>query len=882
MEKIDGIVTKVLWSKDDDVLALMRYDTSVGVIDGKIGFRSRSVAVGDAFVAKGRWKVQRGRSEEVFQARSIRPSLPSNPETSVEWLRRTFDPLLHGVTQASATSFVARHGVVSGLVGAPTEVVASLSETPAVHASALATAWGRAMSNHRVLGLLEKAAVPAHACETILDRFRDEAYAAVSADPYVVAPLPGVGFDMADGIGAVLGVAKDDPRRVEAALSESLRRVETEGHTWVDVGELERAMTALEVPVDVAMRHAAVHARDGESTLRIEAVDGRYRAQFDETRAAEETVASVVAERVARAPVDAGRADRVLEEERFARLDEVQREGVRMGASRALSVLTGGPGTGKSTVLEAVVASCDPAETVFACAPTQMAAKRLTEAAGVPAQTVHSLLEAREDADGSVWGRNASNPLPDGCVVVVDEVSMLDVRTFAALMDALPPRSRLLLVGDAEQLPSVGAGAVLNDLLTAGGGDAVPHTRLVNVYRTARDSQIATCAKSIARGDVPAVDSSFTGGVAFFEHVGDAVLARVEWCVVDAMMERRKLTPKDVVVLVPQGPGPYGYHRINERLSKRLNPKGAEIPGLKKGPGDPPEMPVPRVGDRVMSRLKDKALGLSNGETGTLVGHGRDGARAYLEVALDRGETVRFPAHAWRQLGLAYAVTTHKSQGSQYAAVVMVCVKEHAHMLDRTLVYTGWTRAKSTVMVVGQREAFETSLADVKATRRRTSLRAEIERRMGIPLTPDAPSDTAPDATVEAAPAPSVGPGREEHVAAPVPAAPRTPPVRRPPVPKRRPPPVPPARTGEPARAPAPPPTVARPTAAAASPTVRRPPAPKRRPSPVVPVTPDVAAPPAPTAAPHVPTCAPSTRAPSPVRRPHRRPTAPSVPTPSP
>lgn len=863
MERIAGIVVKVLWSRDDDVLALMRYDTSVGMVDGKVGFRSRSVGVGDAFVANGRWKKQRGRADEVFQARSIRASLPSSPEASVEWLLRTFGDAGLGVDAASVNRFVDAHGPVSSLVGVDASVVSSLSAHPARHAASLVTAWGRAMSNHRALALLEEASVSAHAAEAILDRFRDSAHDVLVADPFEVAPLPGVGFEIADDVARVLGIAKDDPRRVEAALRETLRRTEGEGHTWTDVADVEAVMKSLEIPPDVAMRHAALHARDVGSALRIEAVGGRYRVQMNGTRTDEERIAAVVAERVGRPALSTSRADAVLSGERFARLDEVQRAGVRMGAGRALSVLTGGPGTGKSTVLEAVVASCDPSETVLACAPTQMAAKRLTEAAGVPAQTVHALLEAKEDGGGSVWGRNASNPLPDGCTVVVDEVSMLDVPTFAALVDALPQRSRLLLVGDAQQLPSVGAGAVLNDLLTAGGGEAVPHTRLVNVYRTARDSRIATAAKEIAAGVLPAMDNSFAGGVAFFEHVGDDVLARVEWCVVDAMMARRKLTPKDVVVLVPQAPGPYGYHKVNARLSARLNPNGEAIPGLARGPGDDPDMPIPRVGDRVMSQLKDKDLGLSNGETGTIVGYGKVGARPYIEVALDRGETIRFPGHAWRQLGLAYAVTVHKSQGSQFPAVVMVCVDKHAHILDRTLVYTGWTRAKSTVMVVGQREAFEASLHDVKATSRRTSLRAEVERRLGLSVTPEPGS----------APVSTSAPAGPPPPAAPPPVRPEaSPSVRRPP--PRRPATRPTESSVTPVDVPAAPPSV-RPEA---SRPTRRPP--RRRTPPVDAATP--ATPPAPSTPETPPLRSPVSGAPSvaPRRRPVPRRPVPRRPLP--
>jgi exodeoxyribonuclease V alpha subunit len=370
------------------------------------------------------------------------------------------------------------------------------------------------------------------------------------------------------------------------------------------------------------------------------------------------------------------------------------------------------------------------------CAPTGKAARRLAETTKREADTIHRILQA--DAEGN-FKYNAANRLPDGCFVLVDEASMLDTKLTCALLEALPDNGRILFVGDKDQLPSVDIGYVLGDMLTAtaANDNVVPSSELTQVFRSAGDTMIATYAKEIKEGTFePEILQKAMGpaGVSFFRMTRDKIALQVDhtFRVLSAQL---KLDPmKDIAILCPQRAGQGGTHQINALIQANHNPTGAPIKEFHRIPGMDPEEPIPRVNDRIIIKRNDNELKIRNGDVGVITEYlpesGKVGAK--LKIQLESGKFVTIPAKQSPHLiTLAYAITGHKSQGSQYACVIMPMSLDHERMLGRTLTYTEWTRAKRFVIIVGEEQAFRHSIENVSASDRKTLLKTHIERELG-------------------------------------------------------------------------------------------------------------------------------------------------------
>jgi exodeoxyribonuclease V alpha subunit len=402
----------------------------------------------------------------------------------------------------------------------------------------------------------------------------------------------------------------------------------------------------------------------------------------------------------------------LLKQKRNMILAEKQRAAVQMAYSEKVSILTGGPGTGKSTSIRALIMLLRTRKVdVALAAPTGRAAKRLTETTGVQAKTLHRLLEYAPH-DNS-YQRNEDNPLPHQ-FIIVDEFSMVDVLLFYHLLKALPRESHLLLVGDADQLPSVGPGNVLRDLLKS---DVLPTVRLTELFRQAQQSKIIVNAHRINTGLLPFTKVEQTSDF-FFMVEEDAVKA--QQLILDLV--QRRLPAKyhfnpitDIQVLAPMYKGAIGVKMLNERLQAQLNPHSAAQVEW----GDR----ILRVGDKVMQTKNDYDKGVFNGDVGFIRRIDKENATVIVEFLEEAGPlSVSYEFHELEALVLAYAVTVHKSQGSEYPAIILPLFKEHRMLLQRNLLYTAITRAKRFCVLVGQPQALEIAVHNDRVAWRNTAM----------------------------------------------------------------------------------------------------------------------------------------------------------------
>jgi exodeoxyribonuclease V alpha subunit len=547
----------------------------------------------------------------------------------------------------------------------------------------IAATWDEQRHIRDVMAALQGHGVSTSLAVRIYKRFGDRSADVIAREPYRLArEVWGIGFKTADAIARAVGIAPDAPERLQAGVLHALGQAGDDGHTLLPEPELVgRAAELLgsepdplteAISVLVETGEVVAGVRDGEEARRL-ALAPLARAESSLAGRLRALAGAEGRTRVGRAfaGVDWPVAFGWLAERHGLRLAEEQEAGVRMVLTAPVSVLTGGPGTGKTHTLRAVLElATAKGLTVVQAAPTGRAAKRMQEATGRPAGTLHRALELRP---GGAAGRDADRPL-EADLVVVDEASMLDALLANRLAKAVAPGTHLLLVGDPDQLPSVGAGDVLADLLRAG---RLPATRLERIFRQGAGSGIAANAARINAGDLP----RFGGAVedCFFLPAADPAAAAgvVVDLVARRLPARYGFRVGDVQVLSPMHRGDAGVGNLNRLLHERLNPAREGVPEARGGGR------VYRPGDRVLQLRNDYTLEVFNGDLGTVAAV--DPVEQELVLALDDGREVRYPAASLHALTHAYAVSVHKAQGAEFPAVVIPLLTSHAAMLGRTL-----------------------------------------------------------------------------------------------------------------------------------------------------------------------------------------------------
>jgi exodeoxyribonuclease V alpha subunit len=600
--------------------------------------------------------------------------------------------------------------------------------------TAIARAWRDQRALRDVMVFLQAHGASSALASRIVRRYGPNAMNVVSRDPYRLAlDVSGVGFKTADRIASTLGVARDSPARMQAGVLQVVHDVTEAGHAWTSQDDvIARAAQMLGLDEangadDVELRSRLSRAVDAVVLAgRVVALPtagggpGERALYAYAIHEAEVRLARRLSQ-LAGAPsrVLDGAADAIRAFEAGARVELApeQRAAVDAAARHSVLVVTGGPGVGKTTIVRAILAVLRRARVeVRLAAPTGRAAKRMTETTGADASTLHRLLEFEPKT--ASFKRDAHRPIDAGAVVV-DEASMLDLPTADALTQAIAPGTRLLLVGDVDQLPSVGPGAVLRDVIASG---AIECVRLTQIFRQAARSLIVTNAHRINGGEVPRVAPPGTPDADFFVvERRDAERARdtVVELLTSRIPHRFGLDPvRDVQVLTPMNRGPAGALALNEALQAALNPSG---PTLVRGAR------TYRVGDKVMQLRNDYDRNVFNGDVGLVASI--DPEDGTLTARFDDREVI-FDAADLDDLVLAYACTVHKSQGSEYPAVVIPFLTAHFMMLSKNLLYTAVTRGKRLVVLVSDPRALELALSG----RRRDERRSRLAERLAHPL----------------------------------------------------------------------------------------------------------------------------------------------------
>jgi exodeoxyribonuclease V alpha subunit len=670
-----------------------------------------AVRVGESVRATGTWRddPRWGRQLAFDQLVLL---LPDTPDSLLAYFEAGMIP---GVGGAMARRLIDTFGrKLPAILDSEPERLREVKGIGAKLAARIGEKWQSQRRQRDLLVFLGEHGITGAKARDIWRSFGERAIARISADPYLLArKVRGIGFPTADQFAQKLGLSETAPARRMAAIEHVLTLASEAGHTALPQGRVLQQAAELLGQESHEQAEAIESAVSAGLVVRTGLEDGDY-LQLAALAQAELDAASSLRRLARGTPPWAGMdAASALERAQAAlgmALSPSQEEAIHAVLRTRLLVVTGGPGTGKTTLVRAVLAALEAAHIrVGLCAPTGRAARRLGESTEREARTIHRLLEAGVDR---AFRRCRERRL-DHDLIVCDETSMVDVQLLAALLDALPEHAALILVGDADQLPSVGPGQILADIIAS---DTVPVIRLTEIFRQAAASAIVRNAHAINQGRLPSFEPGEDGERDFYgikvRNPEDA-LARLVELVAGRIPQRFGLDPLgDIQVLTPTNRGPLGTQALNMALAPRLNPA--------------PRTPFPRnetglaVGDKVMQIENDYERDVYNGDIGRVLAI--DPERRALKVLMD-GREVAYEGLQLDQLVPAFAITVHKAQGSEYPAIVLALMRQQGRMLQRRLLYTAITRAKRLVVILAEAEALERAVRDF-GERRRISLLA--------------------------------------------------------------------------------------------------------------------------------------------------------------
>ncbi len=716
-EEIAGLVERVTFFSPESGFAVLRVKVrgqrDLVTVLGSVP----TVSAGEWLTAKGWWVRDKEHGLQ-FKAQVLKATPPTTSEGVERYLGGGF---VKGVGPVLAKKLVEHFGA---------EVLSVISDNPADLESVdgigpkrrerIAIAWQEGMQIREIMVFLHSHGVSTSKAVRIFKTYGNLAIQTVQENPYTLAKeIHGIGFATADQIAQSVGIPKDSQNRARAGIDHVLLGATSEGHCALPLEKLKAAaVKLLGVPVETVEQALSQMLTSG--SLLLEEIDGEPLVFLPHLRKAEEGIATKIkrlaAVGVTYPKIEFEKAVAWCEEKTGKTLAPSQREALKTALTSRVIVITGGPGVGKTTLVNSILLILRAKKVkCLLCAPTGRAAKRLAETTGLEAKTIHRLLEV-DPATGR-FQRNEGKPL-ECDLLVVDETSMVDVLLMYALLRALPKTSGLIMVGDVDQLPSVGPGNALRDLIDSG---VVPVVRLTEVFRQAAASKIITNAHSIRQGKMPELRTATPGSDFHFveRDTPEDIAATLVRLVQDRMPKGHHLDPiRDIQVLCPMNRGSIGVRELNIVLQQALNPVRLNEPAAERFGWRF------QVRDKVIQTENNYKKEVFNGDIGVI--EKIDLVEQELSIRFD-DRLVTYDFSELDEVSLAYAITIHKSQGSEFPAVVIPVAMQHYMLLQRNLIYTGITRAKRLLMLVGQKKALGLAVRNDQARKRYSGLLTSLK-----------------------------------------------------------------------------------------------------------------------------------------------------------
>ena len=706
MTKLRCVVERITYQNAENGYSVMKvkvkgYDDLVTLVGNLL-----EVPAGSVLLCEGEWRVDK-RYGQQFQCETWEEVMPATAYGIKKYLG---SGLVKGIGPKFAKLIVGHFG--TDTIEVIETDIERLYEVPGIgkkRVEKIRESWEKQKDIKNVMLFLQGFGVSTAYAAKIYRQYGKESIDKVKENPYRLADdIWGIGFKTADGIARKMGYEMNDERRLRSGLIYTLNQLADEGHCYAEEEQLIATARQLLEADEECIHTAMTHAIETEDLM----LDGTgiYLPPFYYAECGTANRLSTLVHTKEVGSIFTARFDLAkLQRETGIEYDEVQVEAIRQAIASKVMVLTGGPGTGKTTTTKAIIAALQSAGMrILLAAPTGRAAKRMSEATGMEAKTIHRLLEYNPQ-DG--YKRNDENPL-EGDALIVDECSMIDIILMNNLTKALPTTMRLVLVGDIDQLPSVGAGNVLRDIIDSG---VIPVVRLTRIFRQAQTSRIVMSAHAINRGCFPDISNGQHTDFFFMkqeepEKVAETIVSLVR----DRLPKAYRQPAANIQVLTPMQRGVVGAANLNIALQQALNHNTAAL--VRRGY-------TYKEGDRVMQLRNNYDKDVYNGDLGYV--RSVDMEERTLTVDFD-GQMVEYEASELDELTLAYATTIHKSQGSEYPIVVMPVLMTHYVMLQRNLIYTGITRAKKICVLVGQTKALAYAIHNMKVLKRNTRLKKRL------------------------------------------------------------------------------------------------------------------------------------------------------------